>query len=66
MGKYLVKSKMMVLGGEGRSFGEIRCFGCELDKSGPDGAECFRKVVSRREAAAEFRWLENARSLQSE
>ena len=37
-----------------------------MDKSGIDGAECSRKVVSRRTVTGDLRSLVNARDLQLE
>ena len=35
---------------------EFKYFGCVLDKSGTDGAECSRKVASERRVAGAIRF----------
>ena len=45
---------------------EFKYFGCVLDKCGKDGAECRRKLASRRKVAGAIRSLVNARDLQLE
>ena len=42
---------------------EFKYLRCVLDKSGTDGVECSRKVVSRRRVAGVIRSLVNARDL---
>ena len=73
------KSKVMLLGGEeGLECGvyvnelrlehvsEFKYFGCVLDESDTDKAQCSRKVASGRRVAGPIRSLVNARSLQHE
>ena len=45
---------------------EFKYLGCVLDKSGTNGAECSRKVESRRRVAGSIRSLVNARELKFE
>ena len=45
---------------------EFKYIGCVLDESGTDGAECSRKVASRRRVAGAIRSLVNAKDLQLE
>ena len=72
------KSKMMILNGEEglecevhvdgihlEHVSEFKYLRCVLDKSGTDGAECSRKVASRRIAGV-IRSLVNATHLQLE
>ena len=40
---------------------EFKYFGCVLDESGTDEAECCRKVASRRRAAGAIRYIVNDR-----
>ena len=42
---------------------EFKYLGCVLDKSGTHGAECSRKVVSRRRVAGAIRSLVNGKDL---
>ena len=71
------KSKVMVLNGEEglecevhvdriclERVSEFKYLVCILVESGTDGAECSRKVSSRRRVAGAFRSLNNARDLQ--
>ena len=71
------KSKVMVLNGEeGLEYEvhvdwihfehvfEFKYLGCVFDELGTDGAECSRKVVSRRMVPEAIRSLANARDLQ--
>ena len=73
------KSKVMVLNGEERLECEVQVagirlehvskfkyLGCVLDKSGIDGAECSRKVASRKRVADTIRSLVNPKDLQLE
>ena len=73
------KSKGMALGGkEGlkcevcvdgirlENVSEFKYVGSVLDESGTDGAECSRKVASRRKGAGALRSLVNVRSIQLE
>ena len=73
------KSKVMVLNGEEgleceahvdkihlEHVSEFKYFGCALHKSVTYGAECNRKVVSRRRVACAIRSLVNDRDLQLE
>ena len=49
----------------GKSGEDLRTMvGCVLDESGKNGAECSRKVMSRRRVAGAIRSLVNARNLQ--
>ena len=70
------KSKVTVLGGEeGLECGvyadgihlehvsEFECFGCVLDESGTDGAECSRNVAGGRRVSGVIRSPVNARYL---
>ena len=43
---------------------EFKYLRCVLDESGTDGAECGRKVASRRRVAGAIRFLVNAKDLQ--
>ena len=43
---------------------EFKYLGCVLDKSGTNGAECSRKVASRRGVVSTIRSLVNTRNLQ--
>ena len=45
---------------------EFKYLGCVLDESGTDEAECHRKVVSERRAAAAIKSLVNSMDLQLE
>ena len=45
---------------------EFKYLGCVLGEAGTDGAECSRKVASRRRVAGAIRSLVNARDLQLE
>ena len=45
---------------------EFKYFGCVLDESSTDEAECNRKVASGRRVAGAIKSLVNARSLQLE
>ena len=73
------KSKVMLLNGdEGlecdvhvdgirlEHVSEFEYLGCVLDESGKDGAECNRKMASRRKVAGAIRYLVNAMDLQLE
>ena len=44
----------------------ISIFGCVLDESGTDGAECSRKVASGVRVAGAIRFIVNAMDLQLE
>ena len=70
------KSKLMVLNGEKglesevhvdgiclEHVSEFKYFLCILDEAGTDGAECSRKVASKRRVAGPIRSLVNARDL---
>ena len=72
-----IKSKVMVLNGEEelecevyadgvrlKHVSEFKYFKCILDEPGTDGADCSRKVASRRRVAGAIRLLVNARDLQ--
>ena len=45
---------------------EFKYLGCVLGEAGTDGAECSRKVASRRRVAGAIRSLVKARDLQLE
>ena len=45
---------------------EFKYFGCVLNESGTDGAECCRKVASGKRIAGAIRSLVNVRDLQLE
>ena len=71
------KSKVMVLNGEEdcevhvdgirlEHVSELKYFGCVLDESGTDGAECNRKEASGSRVAGAIRSLVNVKGLQLE